>query len=567
MELLAPHIYRLNQQGPGRVDRMGPTLGEHPLVHALTAVVGPDPALTRYVKAFLATIEPRWRLFPSVARDLSREASLTIVPEAPLDEHWEAPELGGVRSSVPRVIELVNRLRYAGRMLGARLTAWLVPVGLLLTHARHGIRRGPDGPFDVVMPVSWGVYAVGADAIRAGVKRFVDDTYLYGDELRPGQILHLFGDIVLPPGNEDTFKQAMRERGLPFRDRRRFGLTGAFLRAAAGAQLRLLTSTLRPFANDRLSLALLVALAKGAFHYLRAVLEMGNLRYRVAFVRNDYNPGHVIHTIVAHRHGRKVAGAAHAASLCDTPQLAYVHLDKYFAQCELYSRTFDPYWDELEVVQSGRESLDIVLQRSTEHADAVRRRIRDLYGTRRYLVLLMFPSTVSKIGLATRWREVAEGVRRLAALELDAHIFLRFRRTVFLEHPSGQPIAEVAARDPRMILDHTNFDTAELLSVSDLVVTANASFGINEAVLVGKPVFTFGYTGKEDLYFPPERYGDDFVLTTADQLVRAVAGVATGFEGVDCRWDVLRQDADYHADGRNRDRIRNGVLNLCRHVA
>ena len=50
----------------------------------------------------------------------------------------------------------------------------------------------------------------------------------------------------------------------------------------------------------------------------------------------------------------------------------------------------------------------------------------------------------------------------------------------------------------------------------------------------------------------------------ADDLVRAVAGVASGFDGVDCRWDLLRQDSDYYADGRNCDRIRKGVLELCR---
>ena len=309
---------------------------------------------------------------------------------------------------------------------------------------------------------------------------------------------------------------------------------------------------------------MLSALSKGVYHYLRVVLEMGNIDYQVAFVRNDYNPGHVIHTLVAHRHGRKVAGAAHAASLFDAPQLAYVHLDRYFAQCEIYSRTYGTYWDDVGLVRSGRESLDTLWTQSNQDVDAIRARVRELYGDRRFFVLLMFPSMDSKMCLAPQWREMHEGVRRLAELELDAHIFLRFRQATFGEHPHGVPIVQTAERDPRMILDHTNFSTLELQSASDLVVTANASFGINEAALAGKRIFTFGYTLKEDLYFPPDIYGSDFVLKTADDLVRAVAGVASGFDGVDCRWDLLRQDSDYYADGRNCDRIRKGVLELCR---
>ena len=564
MELLASHVYRLNQEGPPRIDRVGPGLFEHSLIWTLREIVGDDPVLVRYLQGFLALVEPRWRLFAFVARDLVQsDATVTVVPEGPLDDQWDDPALDGVRRAVPPRVDRINRIRYVVRLLAARLVLWLMPIGLFLTHARHGVRRRPDGPYEVVMPVAWGVYPVNESLVRFGVKRSIDDLFLYGAKLTPGRILHLFGDIGLAAENEETFRQAMVERGLPFRDRRRFSVTWAFVREALRAELMLLR-TLRPLPADRISLALLSALSKGVYHYLRVVLEMGNIDYQVAFVRNDYNPGHVIHTLVAHRHGRKVAGAAHAASLFDAPQLAYVHLDRYFAQCEIYSRTYGTYWDDVGLVRSGRESLDTLWTQSNQDVDAIRARVRELYGDRRFFVLLMFPSMDSKMCLAPQWREMHEGVRRLAELELDAHIFLRFRQATFGEHPHGVPIVQTAERDPRMILDHTNFSTLELQSASDLVVTANAAFGINEAALAGKRIFTFGYTLKEDLYFPPDIYGSDFVLKTADDLVRAVAGVASGFDGVDCRWDLLRQDSDYYADGRNCDRIRKGVLELCR---
>ena len=230
MELLASHVYRLNQEGPPRIDRVSPGLFEHSLIWTLREIVGDDPVLVRYLQGFLALVEPRWRLFAFVARDLVQsDATVTVVPEGPLDDQWDDPALDGVRRAVPPRVDRINRIRYVVRLLAARLVLWLMPIGLFLTHARHGVRRRPDGPYEVVMPVVWGVYPVNESLVRFGVKRSIDDLYLYGAKLTPGRILHLFGDIGLAAENEETFRQAMVERGLPFRDRRRFSLKSQIL--------------------------------------------------------------------------------------------------------------------------------------------------------------------------------------------------------------------------------------------------------------------------------------------------------------------------------------------------
>ena len=94
---------------------------------------------------------------------------------------------------------------------------------------------------------------------------------------------------------------------------------------------------------------------------------------------------------------------------------------------------------------------------------------------------------------------------------------------------------------------HENFNTHELISASDLIITANASFAINEALVVGIPVFTFGYTMKEHLYFPD--YGHDFILSETEDVLKTLHGLETNFSGFDCDRDRLRRDADYIHDG------------------
>ena len=96
------------------------------------------------------------------------------------------------------------------------------------------------------------------------------------------------------------------------------------------------------------------------------------------------------------------------------------------------------------------------------------------------------------------------------------------------------------------------------MSASDLLVAANASFGINEALVAGIPVFTFGYTMKEHLYFPD--YGNEFIMSEAEDVLRTLRGLETGFKGFDCDWGRLRKDADYFHDGKNTERLRRVVF-------
>jgi hypothetical protein len=62
-------------------------------------------------------------------------------------------------------------------------------------------------------------------------------------------------------------------------------------------------------------------------------------------------------------------------------------------------------------------------------------------------------------------------------------------------------------------------------------------------------VFTFEFIVAGRYYFAD--YGRDFVLRTAEDVVRVVRAVGSGFEEFDCDWVALRRDLNAHADGGN----------------
>jgi len=66
------------------------------------------------------------------------------------------------------------------------------------------------------------------------------------------------------------------------------------------------------------------------------------------------------------------------------------------------------------------------------------------------------------------------------------------------------------------------------MCLSDLIITANASFGINEAMAIDKKFFTYECSGTASLYFP------DFVMKSGDDLVRNLRVIGKKFSNHNC---------------------------------
>ncbi len=141
--------------------------------------------------------------------------------------------------------------------------------------------------------------------------------------------------------------------------------------------------------------------------------------------------------------------------------------------------------------------------------------------------------------------------------DLDCNVILRFRTRASFESAHVRQFLDLPDRDPRFIVELTNFSTYELMALSDLVIVTDGSFAGNEALAIGATVFSFEFIGAGRYYF--RDYGKDFVLRNAADVLRVFGNINTSFEGFDCQWDALRRDANYHADGLNCHRIRTVV--------
>ena len=82
--------------------------------------------------------------------------------------------------------------------------------------------------------------------------------------------------------------------------------------------------------------------------------ELSNIKYKVEFVRDDYNRRHIVRTVVNKKYGITSIGTQHHIHLMDYPSLSFIYLDKYLVYNENTSDSFRPYWKEGVVIKTGK---------------------------------------------------------------------------------------------------------------------------------------------------------------------------------------------------------------------
>jgi hypothetical protein len=554
-ELLAVK-YSSNLEGVALAAALGASLHTTRPYHVLRKVVG-DDHIDRYYKASLAMSLGQSVLFAKTADALLAEAgAVLVVPDEPAvtGPHMAVATLASDAGPLAR-LPRTNRVLAVLQTSTWALVGLCLPLGVFTRELlAHGVTRPAKRVYEVAVPVLHGVFKDGDHNVRAGVRRTTDDRYLYGDHFRAGDILHVFFPSWMRwrRTEEDYWKEAMTELGLAHADAGRFGVTGALLRVCLGATCRMLAGLAASGAPVASAPAVWRATVKGIYHYVKKHQELENISYKVELVRDDYNPAHVIDTIVANQRGRKRVGVSHAAAPFDAPQLCFVHFDRYAVYCHLYVRTFSPHWDAVRLEKVGRDSIDALVEQKRKRPQ-IAAKIASLYATRRWTVTVLFPG-YGDVCVRGQWDNIFRAFEQFRDVDLDCHVFFRFRRMDKVrEYPHMSRFLDLATDDPRIHVDHDNFGTQELMVASDLVITANASFGINEALVADVRVFTFAYLGVEHLYFPD--YGQDFVMSESSDVLRAFQGLQGGFDQFDCDWERLRRDADYFHDGQNAGRL------------
>lgn len=553
-----PHAWTLNRDGARAIrDRQQVILDSAP--YRLLNGLLQDGRLVRFFSGFLSARIPAWALFENVALDLANKAEEFLA--VPGGRPFAEPDGMEAKIPTPAGGKTINRVRYVLRNAVLVLIALILPAGFLFSLLKRGFGVKDRQKFKLAMPVIWGVN--NTTGLVDGIKKHTDDTYLYGEGLAPGDIVHVFGGWDISADLVREYENNLRARGLPYRCKNRYRLTFGMVVTCLRIQAQIcrrLPTLLGCIKGDRLTFVLLCGLLKGLYYYLLKQLEWQNIAYDVELVKNDYDPGHVINVIVNSRHGARSVAVQHTASPYDLPQLCFACPDAYMVYGEIYTRLFGDFWSGLKLERTGRESLDWLmnLSRNEVRVRELSERFAQAIPKRAHTLLLLLPGVGPGIA-ASRWQELYQGLKDLREVALDVNVILRFRREADLRALKPEfDFAKLASADSRIMIESTRFTTHELYLVSDAVIATSASFGINEVAALGKKIFTFEMMGTGALYFGD--YGADFVLRDRHDLAKVFRGLTTAFAGFDCDWQRLARDCNYHADGRNVERMRRVIL-------
>ena len=569
VEKVYQYNWELNKDSLHFVEELAPHIERSSAYQVVLKVIR-DENILKYYKARLAYDIPDRRLFMKVAKDLSLEHDSFAVVPASSDNSFLEGELFG-REELQKwyipAVHRINRIRRVSRKVATLVILSLLPIGFILTQLNKLTSKKTNKKnYDLAMPVMTGFHE-GERMIR-GVRRPHDDEYLYNKEMTIGRIIHIFGYWRFTPEVEAKYKQVMDKKGIPYVDRRHYKVNMGFLLLAGKIQFKIITGLLRNAFCRRDPPDYIYYSIGVIYAMLRKLVEFENVDYKVEIMRHDYDAAHIVGTILCHQHGKKTVGIQHNATIGPYAlnSLCYVHMDKYCIFSDAHLNLYSPYWDDLHLEKIGSPWLDYVipLVSNEQQLSSTRNRIYSLYGKRKYVVLITFPSS-AEYCLVNKWDEMYHALNDLKSYDIDCHIFLRFRTIEDLEAKHISRFAQLPKRDDRIIIDLTNFTTYELMAVCDLYITSSHSTGLIEAVALRKKAFTFDYMGTAKYCF--SKYGKDLILTTKDEVLNLFKNLENNFAGYDYNWELLRKEYNYHYDGRCLERLQKVVWEIVEEVS
>lgn len=481
------------------------------------------------------------------------------------EEEWKRTVPAAVRAA----LWMKDRLgRGFNRLFGINLL-FLVATPLyffLKTAWCAGIRRrAVPVRADVVMPL---ISGFSEDGTYRGLKTGPDNSYLLGDDLTPSRVAFYFSDWSFTREERRSQEERMRRRGIRYFDARRLPLTPGFLREALGDVRRLLEGLLRRLAGvlaeDRR-----IAWASAALCYnaLKERLFTTWVEYKVHLEAQDYSSSHVVRTILSEKLARLTAGDHHGAPNAPTgfPVLRYTHIHRHAVWGEAFLRAHGSHWDPMRNVLIGSWRTDFVkAAQESPRLEELQDRFRRLYGGRRPLAVILFP-TLGEHNDAARIREAIEGLRLLRAeVPGDLTVVSRFRSVELADRYRAMGLEAALRKDPRIVIDLTDFSTYEWFALADLVIVSGTSTGIIEAAAAGKPAFTFDYQWLAERVFAS--YGKDLILRDRQDLLRVFRGIPSKFLGFDCQWQRLASNFSRYSDGKCLGRFRRVILDAVEEV-
>lgn len=524
--------------------------------------LGGDAALSRYYQARVAVYVSRFLHMVRLIQALSNGKDLhALLGHEEFSGLANSPcMLGLVNSFLPQRTRWLAALSRTLHGAYYRLQWLFLPFSRFLSVLpRFRFRSTAPRAYLLMMQMVWGV-PQGAQDESMILKTPKDDFYLYSDRLKREDVLHYYdGSWNFDQYFRFRCNSYMDANGYAWADRRALWPDFPHLIRLLKLQGRVLAHALRQGFYWKDSPGFQNVSARGLWEALERELDLDHFDWRVVFDRTDYNPRHIIDTIVFGRRGTRTVGLHHCASPYDSPQIAFVHYSYYIALGEMFTRPYRDWWNPSMVVRIGRINIDWTV-RSKNNSGVLRERFEKKNGAFSCRSLLMLPGDIYYL-FPHRWRELESGLRRFVQSDLDMALIVRFKSIDEIQRSSNlRRIWDLCQSDRRLMLDQSGFSSYELMCISDLVLTPNCSSAINEAIALDIPVFTFDFHGRTPLVF--RDYGSDFVIQTGEGLFDRLRSVPMGFDRYDVDFDRLRKEANFTYDGRNQERIRDFIADL-----
>ncbi len=521
----------------------------------LRYVIGSNKTIN-FILGTLTYYLPAIKAFESVAGKLEKEKTTLCVHAWKISQYMK-DSIGLLRCTLLRILYAtqltVQYIFYVTSTL-------FFPLFYLFSKLRQGFSMYMPDPkkYLLAMPVIWGI-SEADKKIKKGVLKNSDDGYLYGDDaFSPGEILHIFGKWKFDIADVTNYQQAMENKGYRYTNTKEYKVNIKFIFVLLKTQLRIFVGfflALLSFKCNRLNVFLSLYSFKALVYFFDKHLELNNISYHLDLIKDDYNPAHVINSIVSHEYQVRTVGIQHIASPYDAPQLAFINIDTYIVYGKIFVDLFDNCWDGINLEKTGRESLDYLtnLMSDSKIVKELESQFVQLYGKRKYRILVLIPSP-TRLNRESLWNEFYEGLNIALKINLDFHIIFQFRDLeVAKQSADTLRIFDIANSSSKCIAGQQSFTTHELMVISDLIIVPNASFGINEAIAIDKDVFTFDFMGTGKLYFG--KYGQDLILDKAEEIVSVIRGLETEFNEFQYNGLAMKEELNYYTDGENCARI------------
>ena len=564
-EMVNEYSWLMNRLAVDVVEASTDEINKSPIYRTILEIIH-DDKIIKYYKAQLVKHLSARMLFFKIAKELIKKDKnqIFLVP-AYNDNEKMQEDLFGKETLKPHFLSgvfLANKIRIFFNSIFQKIIFLLFPLIYIISNFKNlKLGRIKKKKYDIAVPVVYGFY--NGEIIIDGVKRIEDDGYLYNTSITPGRIIHIFKHWKYPIEVEQYYKNAMDNKGIHYIDSKDFKINVIFLLIAIKLQLKILKHALSK-----------LLLHQNRYEYLKysngiikSMLkkhhEFENINFKVELIWHDYEPSHIVETILCNHQNKKTVGIQHGSTAGPYvfPHLCYDHLDIYCIRSHRHLELHSPFWNRLNVKKVGNYRIDYLtnIARSQLLITSIKNKIASMYGEKKFIVLILLPGP-SEYNLMASWNEMYEALCELKSENIECNIFLRFRSVDHLEKTHIRRFKKLPDIDNRYIIDLMNFSTYELMAVSDLVISSSHSSGVIEAVSIKKKTFSFDYMRTAKHSFG--KYGKDIILSLKEDVIKAVKNLENNYDGYECDWDLLRTEYNYHYDGKSLNRIRSAIWEI-----